>query len=126
MLEQASKNNNLEPHLHELPESGIAPAVRGPLELFSSAIPLDLLSKIPVDLGGSNMTTVKETTLKNNAGLCGKLGLRAVFDPSAGALLVILGISSQENARADQHCRSSDRRTWARILLEIVDLIEGI
>ncbi len=94
MLDQFSKINNLEPPPHE-PASFIVPAVRGPLELLSSAVPLDLLSKIPVDLGGSNVTVTKETAPKNNAGLCGKLGLRAVFDPSAGALLVILDVSLQ-------------------------------
>ena len=94
MLDQSSKINDLEPPPHEPHSSGSAPAVRGPLELFSSAVPLDLLAKIPLDLSGSNVTTVKETIPKNNAGLCGKLGLRAVFDPSAGALLVMLGVSS--------------------------------
>ena len=94
MLDQSSKFDNLDPPPHAPPAQFIAPAVRGPLELFSSAVPLDLLSKLPLDLGGSNVTTVKETNPKNNAGLCGKLGLRAVFDPSAGALMVILGMFS--------------------------------
>jgi hypothetical protein len=119
MLDHYPKTNDLDPAPHENHTSGIIPAVRGPLELFSSAVPLELLAKIPLDLSGSN---VKETAPKNNAGLCGKLGLRAVFDPSAGALLVILGMSLQitrelisfTGRRTGALGRGFSRRSWIR------------
>ena len=63
------------------------PAVRLPLESFSSLASKDSLTTTTFDQASAKSPRA-DPAAKNNAGLCGKLGIRAIFDPSSGALLV--------------------------------------
>ena len=67
-------------------------ALRESLDLVSTAIPRDLLSKVSTDNTSANSPVPrdapKDASAKNSCVSTGKLGIKAVFDPSSGALMV--------------------------------------